>query len=514
MLQNGARSGDLPEYLPDVTITVMAMIEALVSPFVSWFGYQRRRTMVVFLVPLLVLILISWLLLPEARPKEESEFCDGRDNSVHFGILEESSAIRLGVVIFSCLLFMLARIAIWCHGFAYIEEHGPDRVSLHFGVIVMVRVIVLAIGYHMVQLKVRHGQIIGFIVGFVIQFLQIMYFMPTSTLKHQDRQKVPTEDRHFSVSIRRVLSNRLALSQILSLGFLTAGLWGYGYHYSDIVKVKFLTYQNSTAMLFFTEIFQYLGILMSVLYIGLRWSSPIQQQFCKLRALKQSLMMSIFAGVIVLVMALAVSCEHGRVAGLTGVQYINPGCSAVCGCTARWREFSPVCVVDDMTTYLSPCQAGCGGAEDEGGLRVYKNCTCAISGRAVSGACGAAGCGAARALHRMLYVLLLTFGVLAIQAHGVLLLKTVDPRDKSVVLGLAGSSVALFAFVGGHIAFNGINEGTCVWSESGRCHLNSRHLPLLVSEISATMIFTSTVLCLINFIYTKTKRSKIEVTRL
>ncbi|XP_072933647.1 uncharacterized protein [Epargyreus clarus] len=400
MLQASVLAGDLPQYAPDVMIIVLAMIESVVSPFVSWFGYKRRRTMMILLMPVLLLTLITWLLLPETRDKEESD----------------------------CM-----------------------------------------------------------------------------------------------VSLWRVISNRLVLSQMLALGVLTAGLWGYGYHYSEIVKasvkiptVKFLTYQNSTRMIFFTETIQYVGIVMSVVYIGLKWSAPIQQEFCKLRALMQALKMSVFAGVIVLVMALAVTCEHGTVAGLTEDNYIHPSCSAMCGCTPLWKEFSPVCVLDDMTTYLSPCHAGCGGALEslhkltyQCVLRVYKNCTCAARGRAAVGACGAAGCGAARALHRMLYVLLLTVGVLAIQAHAVLLLKTVDPRDKSVVLGLAGSFVAMFAFVIGHIIFNGITVATCIWGVEN-CNLNSQRLPLLVSQASAVLVFTSALICLVNFIHMKvtTKRQE------
>ncbi|CAH2240184.1 jg10125 [Pararge aegeria aegeria] len=184
-------------------------------------------------------------------------------------------------------------------------------------------------------------------------------------------------------------------------------------------------------------------------------------------------------------------------------------------CKPRLREFEPVCVVDDMVTYVSPCQAGCGGEEFLHGIRAYTNCTCSGSGRAVVGACSDILCKQARRLHSMLLIVAVTFTLLSFQAQGVLLLRTVDPRDKSVVLGMTWSIVTLMTFVCGHMLFIGIREGACSWFEADRCHLQAQNYPYYVGGTSVFLAVTSLLISVISAFYIrKANKNERENTRL
>ncbi|XP_045538188.1 solute carrier organic anion transporter family member 74D [Papilio machaon] len=209
-----------------------------------------------------------------------------------------------------------------------------------------------------------------------------------------------------------------------------------------------------------------------------------------------------FFSVIVYVM-LMVGCDTGRVAGLQGNSYTQPQCSQTCGCAPQWQEFAPLCVADQMTTYLSPCHAGCSGIDEVDGLQVYANCTCASFRRATIGACSGNSCEGVYQMHQILYPSLIIFAVLYFQAQGTLLLRVVEPRDKSVLLGLAGAFIALFTFVFGHLIFIGISSMNCIWWSGGRCHLHSKQHPYSMVIASGSMVIIAFIITVTTIVWIK-----------
>ncbi|XP_045454757.1 solute carrier organic anion transporter family member 1C1-like [Melitaea cinxia] len=275
-------------------------------------------------------------------------------------------------------------------------------------------------------------------------------------------EELPLTNRGLWTSIRRVLYNPIAITQILAMGLVTASLWGYGYYELDIIK-----------------------------YAGTVFSAPILMEFSKLKALKQAAIMSVLMFVFYILIITVPRCDTGNVVGVGKNYYGHPECSLACHCKPQWDEFKPVCAVDNMVGYVSPCQAGCRESQKINGIQVYSNCTCARGGRVLERACGDEPCRKAHLLHGLMYNMLVAFAILVLQAQGVLLLKVVDPRDKSVALGLACSFVAIMTFAVGHAIFYGLYVRTCRWFQGNKCHLQSEAFPYLIGATCAFLILTS-----------------------
>ncbi|XP_013147317.1 PREDICTED: solute carrier organic anion transporter family member 4A1-like [Papilio polytes] len=156
-----------------------------------------------------------------------------------------------------------------------------------------------------------------------------------------------------------------------------------------------------------------------------------------------------------------------------------------------------------MTTYLSPCHAGCSGIDEVDGLQVYANCTCASFRRATQGACSGNACEGAFQMHQMMYTLIFTFAGLSFQAQGSLVLRAVEPRDKSVLLGLTGAFIALFTFVFGHLIFIGMSGMNCIWWEGSRCHLHSKQHPYSIAITSCSMVVLAFIITITTIVCIK-----------
>nr|XP_034835719.1 solute carrier organic anion transporter family member 5A1-like [Maniola hyperantus] len=320
----------------------------------------------------------------------------------------------------------------------------------------------------------------------------------------------------FFTSVSRVCSNPLAMSQMFAMGLMTAALFGYMFNEALVVKVKFNLVPERSGTVNVAELFQYIFLMFVVGFAGNLYAKPISAEFRSAAAMKQIIRSTVFVIMFYVLLTVVVRCDHGYVSGLSNDSYVNPECSLSCGCEPRIREFEPVCVVDDMVTYVSPCQAGCGTQEFVHGIRVYTNCTCSESGLAVVGACSDVLCKQAYRLHSMMLLVIVVFTLLTLHAQGVLLLWTVDARDRSVVMGMTWSMVTLMTFVCGYMLFIGINVATCRWFdlEGKLCHLQTSKYPYHVGGTCVSLAFTSLLISIMSAFPIRKANKNIENTRL
>ncbi|XP_039760039.1 solute carrier organic anion transporter family member 2B1-like [Pararge aegeria] len=520
LMQQDIRAGHLPAYTTDVAIILFAFFEALVAPFISWWGFRNRRTLLIAYSTAATLCVVPWFFMPGYEKREESQFCNASNSSVASLGVPPRTAMRLVLIIASCVTFSMTRVACWSHGIAYSDEYAPERTSVHYGVLLLARTVPIILGYRLLTGGVDKNmtmQCVGLLVGFGSNVVQLFFIVPRTApiVKGVQKTALLDERRNFLTSVGRVCSAPLVNLQIFAMGLLAAALFGYVYNEIDVVKVKFNLVPEGNVTVNFEELLQYFFLMFIIAFAGNLFSKPILKEFRAADAMRQIIKTTIFAILAYVVMTILVRCDQGYVAGLSNDLYGNPECSLSCGCKPRLREFEPVCVVDDMVTYVSPCQAGCGGEEFLHGIRAYTNCTCSGSGRAVVGACSDILCKQARRLHSMLLIVAVTFTLLSLQAQGVLLLRTVDPRDKSVVLGMAWSIVTLMTFVCGHMLFIGIREGACSWFEADRCHLQAQNYPYYVGGTSVFLAVTSLLISVISAFYIrKANKNERENTRL
>ncbi|CAH2095583.1 unnamed protein product [Euphydryas editha] len=471
LVQQDIRAGELPSFTADLMIVIFAVFEAVVAPLVSWWGFTKRRKLLIGYATAVVVCCFTWFLMPAKFEREESELCNPANSKNDIGFIGTSArtVYRLLIITYSCILFVLARVVFLSHGIAYSDEYAPDRTSMHFGVLLISRIFPLVLGYKVLTSVVESNmvfQILMLAIGSFVSLVQMPLAIPNKApiVNGVQMEALPITDRGLCTSIGRVLNNPIAMTQMFAMGLVSASLWGYGYYELDIVK-----------------------------YAGAVFSAPILMEFCKLKAIKQAAITSVLMFVFYILITVIPSCDTGIVSGLGKSYYGHLECSLACNCKPQWEEFKPICAVDTMVSYVSPCQAGCRESREINGIQVYTNCTCAAAGRVLERACGDASCRSEQLLHGFMYNILVTFAILVFQVQGVLLLKVVDVRDKSVVMGVASSFIAIMTFVVGHLIFYTIQVNTCRWFEGNKCHLQSEAFPYLVGATCAFLVLTSII---------------------
>ncbi|XP_026500136.2 uncharacterized protein LOC113403764 [Vanessa tameamea] len=273
LIKQDIEAGELPSYLADLMIIVFSIFEAIVAPFISWYGFRNRRMLLISYTFAVTVTSVTWWFIPAKSEREESELCDASNsnNSVAFRGTTTRSIIRLVIVIISCVAFVLSRVACWSHSVAYSDEYAPARASVHYGALLISRVVPLVLGYKTLTGAVDDNmplQAAGIAVGFLLNLIQLFFYVPKTVPIVDGVQKVsvPLHERSFITSVGRVFNNSAAMTQMFAMSLLAAALWGYGFHELDIVKVKYNLIPETSGLVQITEILLYYFLAIFVAY--------------------------------------------------------------------------------------------------------------------------------------------------------------------------------------------------------------------------------------------------------
>ncbi|CAG2172669.1 unnamed protein product [Oppiella nova] len=154
---------------------------------------------------------------------------------------------------------------------------------------------------------------------------------------------------------------------------------------------------------------------------------------------------------------------------------LNTKCNTGCECTTR--VFTPICAEDKMTTYFSPCFAGCNQLDRASGT--VSGCSCIGDyeggGEATTGFCQS---DTDNCNNLMPYLVMMTVASIILSTTGtgnaLLTLRALDPKDKSFAMGVMGTFMAIFAFIPYPLIFGAVVDSTClVWEskcgKTGNC---------------------------------------------
>ncbi|CAF4881113.1 unnamed protein product [Pieris macdunnoughi] len=517
IIMQDVRVGLLPSYAPYLLISIVAMFEAILGPLVAWCGYKTRKRMLLGWSFGFILASFCWFTIPSPDKLEESEFCEYPTVNTYilFVGLPARTAVRMVVTVFVAICFCLARVATWSHYIAYADDQDPNKTTVAFGLLVIARVIPFIYGYKMLSMIVEVTVLLKILIITLTTLLNIakIYFVVPTSEQQIEAKAPPMEDRGFFRSLFRVLCNVLAMSQMLSVALLAAAFWGFGFNEEEIVKTNFdINASNAGIIDHHVEFFRYLCAILGVVYIGVKYSSPIRTNYEIPRALKHISKMTLIAAIMYIVIVMVPPCKKGHVAGLENSNvYTHPQCSLSCGCVPKWNEYNPVCVVDTMTTYLSPCEAGCTGSFAIDNLMVYSNCSCAgPSGRVAPGACSYFNCQTGYNLHKTAYAAIVILSVLAFQSQGMVILKSVDPRDKSIAMGMMWSVIAAVSYVCANNIFLSIAWKTCSWYTGDKCQLYEQRFSYIIGFTCAGLVFIALVINFVAIGYLRLKNRRAE----
>lgn len=183
--------------------------------------------------------------------------------------------------------------------------------------------------------------------------------------------------------------------------------------------------------------------------------------------------------------AMFIRCDFGLMPGVTvskdGLDLVN-SCNRGCDCTSR--AYQPVCEQIGGTLYFSPCFAGCPRPtqEDTSNLTKLENCRCLklvedgefFSGSVFSGFCKST---CVMFVQYVIIVSLAQFvGASASVGNTLIMLRSVNPSDKSMALGFANAMANLLAYIPFPLLYGAAIDGSClVWESKcqtrGNCWL-------------------------------------------
>lgn len=144
-------------------------------------------------------------------------------------------------------------------------------------------------------------------------------------------------------------------------------------------------------------------------------------------------------------------------------------------CNCNTRTYQPICGSDSITTYFSPCHAGC--TEYDPTNLTFSSCSClANSTIATNGYC----VGDQTCPNLKPYIILMMIGAFvsatAKTGNSLITLRTVEPMDKSFTNGVLSSFLSIFTFIPSPLLFGYIADSSClIWEEKcgqrGNCWL-------------------------------------------
>ncbi|XP_034615206.1 solute carrier organic anion transporter family member 2B1 isoform X1 [Trachemys scripta elegans] len=177
---------------------------------------------------------------------------------------------------------------------------------------------------------------------------------------------------------------------------------------------------------------------------------------------------------------LFLGCPTQKVAGLNYRRSSDVGqhsfeCNSKCNCLDK--AYNPICGADGIE-YISPCFAGCEVVNSdvvENKVLNYTHCRC-ISANGAEGSASPGTCGT-NCFHLLLpfVVLCCLAGILASTSHTpsfMLILRSVQPEDKSFAIGIQFLLLRILAWMPGPVLYGSAIDTTCILWEK-KCKKNA-----------------------------------------
>ncbi|XP_063365823.1 solute carrier organic anion transporter family member 2B1-like [Cydia amplana] len=512
-LQQSADLGELPHNITDAIIISISLLEFLVVPVISGLGSERRRSVLVGWTIAALVTTVPLFALPDPDTTVDEGLCITAvplaPRSIAMGV-SAKTAFRLSMLLICGVVSALGRAAFFSHGLAYLDEQNSSyNLHMHVGLFILYRVMVYVLGSCMrtMTLDMPWLQILIIVIKYLLTLIRLFRYPEAIPVPEKERRSA----KGLLSSMGRVLGSGVGLLQILAMALLAAAWWGFGMHEAAFVQVKYYVHpDNDSQMGMLNMNVKLISIVLGVILAGYIYTAPVMPKFDRKAAVASAARMSFLATVFYVVMTAVLSCNRSGIGGMAELNYTQPACGQSCGCDRPWMEFTPVCVPEQMTTYFSPCHAGCATADTVNSIGIYSNCSCAPGGRVTRGACDDGSCASMYNLHQMFYVMVCLVSTLAFIWQTTVLLESVDKRDGAMAIGLASSVVSLVALVGAHGFYMGISWFTCAFSRGSKCLLQNDQFAPWVGYSSSVLAALALILTVISCVLLRRQKAPKE----
>ncbi|CAG2102525.1 unnamed protein product [Medioppia subpectinata] len=292
---------------------------------------------------------------------------------------------------------------------------------------------------------------LGFLViGALLFLVNLPMFLFPKQLKGasvKESDRVEYANSHgFMDCTKRLLTNPLFMFNLIGNALRDTGYGGYGTTKPKYMESQYRVSGSKANLL--TGVANLLPMAAGTLAggIGIRYIKPralylIIYMFCLEWVSNLTMLASMFLG-----------CPPLQLGPIGDTETTTFTMSAACnqGCDCTTSVFTPMCSADRVTTFFSPCYAGCTDFDKVTGIAT--NCTCISDhgGLATSGYCQSDADNCTNLV--------------------------IDPKDKSFAMGFVNSFLALFAYIPYPLIFGAIADSVClVWEstcgKTGNCWL-------------------------------------------
>lgn len=294
---------------------------------------------------------------------------------------------------------------------------------------------------------------------------------PTSSKQQEgDERKTPLQQlKGMCVALKRLVKNPILMCYSLGVVFRLNGTIGYYVLLPKYMETQFRQSSSKASLLSgpVSVIGMQVGILLSGIIIR-RWQP-------RPRLLTGVIVFTEGLSVMALLFCMSITCPTIEMVGITqqgnhqAVSLQNE-CNTDCMCTTK--AYTPVCGPDGKSSYFSPCFAGCRGNNKTGGTEIFTNCKC-IFGEDGGFTMGGAEKGYCDPDCQWMLTFVVVLAIVKLLSsfsrlpNLFVVLRCVDPQDKTLAFGALNGVASLFAFIPYPLIYGALADASClVWHKS------------------------------------------------
>ncbi|KFM75768.1 Solute carrier organic anion transporter family member 5A1, partial [Stegodyphus mimosarum] len=310
-----------------------------------------------------------------------------------------------------------------------------------------------------------------------------------NAVKEEDTDTELPKIKDFPKAVKRLMKNPILVCHVISITFQVNGFAGYFVFMPKFMEAQYQ--QSASDASLFSGATGIISMLVGILLGGFM----IKKYKPRPRYLTAYMVIVEIFSVIGLMISIFLGCPPLQLPG-TSVNKdetltLYNECNAACGCTRR--VFEPVCGADGVSTFFSPCFAGCPNltgllpslttstVSTIANSTAFQDCRCVDgfnntfeTNYVTSGFCSSS-CNMFIAYIIMLCISKFISSTARV-GNTLITFRCVDSKDKSFALGAFGSVLAMFAFIPYPLIYGALTDSTClVWEEScsktGNCWL-------------------------------------------
>ncbi|XP_023221313.1 solute carrier organic anion transporter family member 4C1-like [Centruroides sculpturatus] len=398
------------------------------------------------------------------------------------------------VVIFFLASFLegIGSTVFYALGTPYLSDNVKKKDSLYFDSVYSLKIFGQCLGFILASICLRYFEnpsydpgfdnydprwIGAWWMGFLVLALLLltfsfpMFLFPSRLaggkviMQNQIIPSTITKVKEMYQSLKRLSKNPLLVCHTFSMIFYLMGSFGYYIFMPKYIESQFQ--QSVFTAIFFagsTSILSYLvGILGGWYLIYKFYSKP--RKFVRCTAIMQ-----IFT-LIGFIMLMIFGCHNIKISGISENPYdsLFNDCNKDCECDKT--IFKPICDTDGISTYFSPCFAGCSGINNTIYPLVYTNCKCLYDDKqrlapsnATDGFCSS------NCNMFLTYIIILSLSMIisstARFGNSSIMSRCMEPKDKSLAVVTVETVLPSLAFIFYLLIFGSITDSTClIWKE-------------------------------------------------